>query len=312
MQLGRYSDSASAWRNTLTLLGENAEREANLGEALMAEANGIVTVAAKSAFVRAVALDDKIVSARYYLGRAAEQDGNREEAARIWRGLIAEASPGAHWVNDVRDALARVESNSTAAPAASPGVAVAQSAPAKSSSSPPPQHDSDVQGMVDRLAERVKKSGVDPEGWIMLTRSYLTLGDKEKVAAAIREARAAMASDAAALQNFNEALQRFKINEALNVASATSAPAAPEARAPAQDGNQTNEMIRGMVARLAERLKNDGSDLDGWLQLVRSYVVLGERDKALNAAADARRAVGNDAEKRRRIEGFIRSLGLEG
>jgi cytochrome c-type biogenesis protein CcmH len=312
MQLGRYSDSASAWRNTLTLLGENAEREANLGEALMAEANGIVTVAAKSAFVRAVALDDKIVSARYYLGRAAEQDGNREEAARIWRGLIAEASPGAHWVNDVRDALARVESNSTAAPAASPGVAVAQSAPAKSSSSPPPQHDSDVQGMVDRLAERVKKSGVDPEGWIMLTRSYLTLGDKEKVAAAIREARAAMASDAAALQNFNEALQRFKINEALNVASATSAPAAPEARAPAQDGSQTNEMIRGMVARLAERLKNDGSDLDGWLQLVRSYVVLGERDKALNAAADARRAVGNDAEKRRRIEGFIRSLGLEG
>jgi cytochrome c-type biogenesis protein CcmH len=166
--------------------------------------------------------------------------------------------------------------------------------------------------MVDRLAERVKKSGVDPEGWIMLTRSYLPLGDKVKVAAAIREARAAMASDAAALQNFNEALQRFKINEALNVASATPTPAAPEARAPAQDGSQTNEMIRGMVARLAERLKNDGSDLDGWLQLVRSYVVLGERDKALNAAADARRAVGNDAEKRQRIDDFIRSLGLEG
>ena len=166
--------------------------------------------------------------------------------------------------------------------------------------------------MVDRLAERVKKSGVDPEGWIMLTRSYLTLGDKEKAAAAIREARAAMASDAAALQNFNEALQRFKINEALNVASATPIPAAPEARAPARDTNQTNEMIRGMVARLAERLKNDGSDLDGWLQLVRSYVVLGERDKALNAAGDARRAVGNDAEKHRRIDDFIRSLGLEG
>ena len=43
-----------------------------------------------------------------------------------------------------------------------------------------------------------------------------------------------------------------------------------------------------MVARLAERLKKDGSDLDGWLQLMRSYVVLGERDKALSAAAEAR------------------------
>ena len=40
MQLGRYTDSVSAWRNTLLLLGESADREANLGEALVAEANG--------------------------------------------------------------------------------------------------------------------------------------------------------------------------------------------------------------------------------------------------------------------------------
>src|SRR5690349_953344 len=37
MQIGRYSDSARAWRNTLQLLGETADREANLGESLMAE-----------------------------------------------------------------------------------------------------------------------------------------------------------------------------------------------------------------------------------------------------------------------------------
>jgi cytochrome c-type biogenesis protein CcmH len=47
MQLGRYSDSVNAWRNALALLGESADREANLGEALMAEANGVVTVEAK-------------------------------------------------------------------------------------------------------------------------------------------------------------------------------------------------------------------------------------------------------------------------
>ena len=107
MQLGRYSDSVSAWRNTLALLGESADREANLGEALMAEANGVVTIEAKAAFVRAVTLDNTIVSARYYLGRAAEQDGKREEAAKIWRDLVAEAPAGAHWANDVRAALAR-------------------------------------------------------------------------------------------------------------------------------------------------------------------------------------------------------------
>ncbi|MGB7616345.1 MAG: c-type cytochrome biogenesis protein CcmI, partial [Pseudolabrys sp.] len=76
--------------------------------------------------------------------------------------------------------------------------------------------------------------------------------------------------------------------------------------------DQTNEMIRGMVARLADRLKRDGSDFDGWLQLMRSYVVLGERDKAIRAAADARQAIGSDADKRRRFDDFVKSLGLDG
>ncbi len=328
MQLGRYSDSVSAWRNTLALLGESADREANLGEALMAEANGVVTVEAKAAFVRAVTLDNTIVSARYYLGRAAEQDGKREEAAKIWRDLVAEAPAGAHWANDVRAALARVESNSAASgttgaqtagptrqsPDASLPVGAANS-PIRPANPPaaPPQHEGDaIQGMVDRLAERVKKSGLDPEGWIMLTRSYLTLGEKEKAAAAISDARAALAGNAAMLQFFDEALQKFKVDDVASRASALPASPATAERAPVEDGNQTNEMIRGMVARLAERLKTDGSDLDGWLRLMRSYVVLGERDKALSAAADARQAIGGDQDKRRRFDDFVKSLGLDG
>ena len=71
-------------------------------------------------------------------------------------------------------------------------------------------------------------------------------------------------------------------------------------------------MIRGMVSRLADRLKQDGSDFDGWMRLVRSYVVLGERDKAIAAAVDARRIIGNDASKRQRFDEFVKSLGLEG
>ena len=114
MRLDRYSDSVTAWRNTLQFLGESAERRSNLGEALTAEANGVVTADAKAAFVRAVTLDKTNVGARYYLGLAAEQDGQREKAAKIWRDLIAEAPAGAFWVSDVRDALARVESTPTA------------------------------------------------------------------------------------------------------------------------------------------------------------------------------------------------------
>jgi cytochrome c-type biogenesis protein CcmH len=71
-------------------------------------------------------------------------------------------------------------------------------------------------------------------------------------------------------------------------------------------------MIRGMVERLAEKLKTDGSDLEGWLRLVRSYMVLGEREKAKAAAGEARRALASDPEKLRQINELAKGLGLEG
>jgi cytochrome c-type biogenesis protein CcmH len=71
-------------------------------------------------------------------------------------------------------------------------------------------------------------------------------------------------------------------------------------------------MIRGMVARLADKLKQDGGDLDGWQRLLRAYVVLGDRDKAAAAAGDAKRALASDPDKLRQIEDVIKSMGLEG
>jgi len=42
-------------------------------------------------------------------------------------------------------------------------------------------------------------------------------------------------------------------------------------------------MVRSMVSGLADRLKDEPDDLDGWLRLGRAYVVLGDRDAALGA-----------------------------
>ena len=46
-------------------------------------------------------------------------------------------------------------------------------------------------------------------------------------------------------------------------------------------------MVRGMVDRLAERLKTAPDDVNGWRRLGRSYLVLGEADKATEAYARA-------------------------
>ena len=96
------------------------------------------------------------------------------------------------------------------------------------------------------------------------------------------------------------------------------APAAPalsdQTMAAAKDMNAPDRdaMIRSMVERLASRLKQNGDDVDGWLRLVRAYLVMGERDKAKGAQADARQAVGGDAERLKKLNDGLKDLGLDG
>ena len=75
---------------------------------------------------------------------------------------------------------------------------------------------------------------------------------------------------------------------------------------------QRNTMVRSMVSRLAERLKQDGTDVEGWLRLLRAYMVLGDKEQALAAANDARRALAGDPDKLKRVDELIKGLGLEG
>ena len=73
-----------------------------------------------------------------------------------------------------------------------------------------------------------------------------------------------------------------------------------------------NTMIRGMVAGLATKLKADGSDVEGWLRLMRAYMVLGERDLARTAETDARAALAGNADRLKQLDDGVKSLGLNG
>jgi cytochrome c-type biogenesis protein CcmH len=213
LRLGRFDEAVRARRHAIEYGGETAQREADLGEALVAAANGVVTADAKQAFDRATAKAPDDPKARFYLGLAAQQDGDTDKAAGIWQKLLKDAPPGAPWMSAVQQALA------SAGKEAPPE--------AKADNSPGPS-----------------------------------------------------AADVAAASNMTDA--------------------------------QRNEMVRGMVGRLAERLKQDGSDVEGWLKLIRAYVVLGERDKAGEAVSHARAALTGDPDKMRRIDEFAKSVGLNG
>jgi cytochrome c-type biogenesis protein CcmH len=83
-----------------------------------------------------------------------------------------------------------------------------------------------------------------------------------------------------------------------------------QASADAMQGEQ-GAMIRGMVERLAERLKENKSDLEGWLKLIRSYAVLKDAGKAQDAAASARQQFASDPRALEQIETLARGLGLK-
>jgi cytochrome c-type biogenesis protein CcmH len=224
LRMGRFDDAVKAWRNTLRLIGESADAEADLGEALVAAANGIVTSEAASAFEHSLALDAHNVKARFFTGLSAEQDGKRDQAAAIWRDLLQNAPKGAPWIGLVRQSLAQIDPN-----------------------------------------------------------------------AAVPDSLGAAADNAATAGNASVGPTADQV--------AAAADMSPEDRA---------QMVRTMVDRLAQRLTKDSTDVENWLRLIRAYAVLGERDKALGAAARAREALAGADDKVRRIDELLKGLGLEG
>jgi cytochrome c-type biogenesis protein CcmH len=209
MRVGRFNDAARALRNAIDLNGSSAMREADLGEALVAARSGMVTAEAKAAFDRALALDANEVRARFYTAMAADQDGRRAEAQAIWRDMLAKAPPGAPWIEMVRLAMVRSApgemTQQTSSGTAAPGPTATDIAAADSLA--PDQKKEMIEGMVARLAERLKQDGSDAEGWARLVRSYVVLGQRDKARAAADDARRSLAGNADKLHRFEDAIK---------------------------------------------------------------------------------------------------------
>jgi cytochrome c-type biogenesis protein CcmH len=202
LRLGRFDDAVKARRNALRINGASADREADLGEAMMAAANGVVTDEAKTALERALTHDGKHPKARFFLAVAAHQDGQGAAAAAIWREMLKDARPDSPWVGAVRQALARVEG--TALGPSAEDVAAAEKMN-------PEDRAAMVRGMVERLAERLKRDGSDLEGWLRLVRAYTVMGDRERALSAVTDARRALGHDADKLRRLDELVKELRL-----------------------------------------------------------------------------------------------------
>lgn len=90
----------------------------------------------------------------------------------------------------------------------------------------------------------------------------------------------------------------------------STAPSGPAFDVAKMTAEERTAFITQMVDGLAERLKKDGTDIDGWVKLVRSLHVLGRRDEALAALGNARRALEGNTQALATLDALAGSLGL--
>lgn len=203
LRLGRIEDAVKAYGSALRILGPEAARLTNYGEAQVIAQAGVVSAEARTAFEKALALDPASAKARFYLARAAEQDGEIDKARAAYESMLASAPAGAPWRTIVEEQLARlVRPAEPAAP--SRGQVAGVAAP----EGPPREQ---IVGMVEGLAARLDAQGGSGDEWARLMRSYMVLGEHDKALAALTKARRALGQDQAGLNSVDATARELRL-----------------------------------------------------------------------------------------------------
>ena len=179
----------------------------------------------------------------------------------------------------------------------------------------------DVNTMIERLAARLKTSPGDIKGWRMLGWSYFHTGRYEEAATAYAKAIEVDPSSAELRLEYGEAKAKAAGGDTLNMASSSPRVAADKggdgqgagtrADPATMSPRERDAAIRSMVDGLANRLKSDPRDIEGWSRLMRSRVVLGERGLALEAFREALVVFKQDAAATGKITAAAIELGLK-
>lgn len=197
-----------------------------------------------------------------------------------------------------------------------------------------------AQGIITPAARTAFETALKQDSTEVVSRYYLALGDAQagNVQQAIDRWQK-LAADLPADSNMRDEVKR-RIGEAAQAGGMMAPPFPPPAQAvsppesgapsagaasaaaPAPPGPSAQDveaaqsmsaedrqaMIRSMVARLAERLKSEPNDLDGWLRLGRAYGVLGQRDDAIDAYEHADRLLPSGSNQHGEIAAAIAAL----
>ena len=214
---GRFSDAVSAYEKATSAIPKAAGLWSALGESrVMASERDPMPAEAVANFTKAASLDTKDPRARYFLAVKKDLDGNHKGAVDDWLALLADTPAGAPWESDLRRTieqvakindinvstrLAAVKQPAPAMPVAARGIPGPSAQDLQAAAAIPPSEQRDMaEGMVSRLEGRLKTDPSNPDGWVMLMRSRMTLGQPDKASQALKDAIAANPAQAETLR----------------------------------------------------------------------------------------------------------------
>jgi cytochrome c-type biogenesis protein CcmH len=163
----------------------------DLAEMLAIAADGQVTPEARRLLERARSAAPDDVRARYYLALADLQAGDTDAALAGFRAIERMSPPDAAWRPMLADRIAEAETRARAQGSSGPTPDQMEAA----ANLPPAERAAMIEGMVARLAERLKETPEDAEGWLRLARAYRVMGRTQDARTAIERAAALLPED---------------------------------------------------------------------------------------------------------------------
>lgn len=202
----QFGDAVKAYERAIALDSKNAALWSAKGEARLMMSQALEMPAdAVAAFEKALELDPSDARGRYYMAVRKDLAGDHQGAIDDWAALLKDTPAGAPWEDNVRltieqvgkintidvsDEIARAEKGKVKAPQLTAGNAIP--GPSKeqitaASAIAPGEQRNMAEGMVESLDAKLRANPANPDGWVMLMRSRMTLGQPDKAKQALAD-----------------------------------------------------------------------------------------------------------------------------
>lgn len=216
--VGDFAAAHRAQARVIDLKGDDATARdyTDYADMLVNAAGGYVSPEAEEALKAALERDPRSGIAGYYWGLMMAQTGRPDQAFAIWDRLMMQSPADAPWVGPIRAQIglvARQAGIPFSPPPAFPSGPDGPSGPSAediqaAEDMSPQDRQAMIRSMVEGLAERLSGEGGPPADWARLIGALVVLGERDRAAAILTEARSTFDGNADALAEIEAAATR--------------------------------------------------------------------------------------------------------